>query len=291
MIHTLENDQLRVQIKRRGAELSSLQAKQTGLEYLWQADPAVWGRHAPVLFPTVGKLRNDHYAWNGQSFSLPQHGFARDRDFEMVDQTPDRIVLRLQADATSRRVYPFDFELRITHALRGNRVDVGYEVINPGAGELPFCIGAHPGFVCPLAKDEVFEDYFLEFDQSETLDRYLIEGGFFNGKTEPLLRDSRIIPLQRSLFEQDAIVVKKFRSSSLTLKSRKSTPSVKVEFAGFPYLGIWTKQAPAPFICIEPWYGLADRTDASGRLSDKEGLQMVPAGGRFHCRHTVEITP
>ncbi|MBC7920941.1 MAG: aldose 1-epimerase family protein [Ferruginibacter sp.] len=291
MTHTLENEQLRAQVNPRGAELVSLQARQTGLEYLWQADPAVWGRHAPVLFPIVGKLRNNQYAWNGESFSLPQHGFARDGDFEVLDQTPDRLVLRLQADAASRRVYPFEFELRITHALYGNRLDVGYEVINPGDGDLYFSIGAHPGFICPLGEDEVFEDYFLEFDQPETLDRHLIEGGLFNGKTEPLLRDSRIIPLQRSLFEQDAIVVKGFRSSSLTLKSRKSTPSVKVALAGFPYLGIWTKEAPARFVCIEPWYGLADRTDASGQLSDKEGIRMVPTGGRFHCQHTVEVTP
>lgn len=288
-MYTLENNHLRVRIQAQGSELASLQSKRNGLEYLWQADSSVWNRHAPVLFPIVGKLRNGEYEWQGQSYPLPQHGFARDQGFEVHSQQTDQLTLALKARAETRQAYPFSFELRITHALQSNRLAVIYQVFNHGDGPMPFSIGAHPAFRCPLRPDEVFEDYYLEFDQAETLDRYLLENGLFSGRTEPLLRQERILSLRRDLFEQDAVVVSGFRSESLTLKSNKGPHQLQVHFPGFPWLGIWTKNAQSPFVCIEPWYGHADRTDASGKLTEKAGIISLNAGEEFSCRHTIEI--
>ncbi|MES2730950.1 MAG: aldose 1-epimerase family protein [Bacteroidota bacterium] len=290
MTFTLENEQLFVKINRKGSELVSLQSKKNGLEYLWQADPAVWSRHAPVLFPIVGKLRNNQYKWQGQTYTLPQHGFARDQAFEVVEHTSESITLVLKSNAETQKVYPFHFELRITHALVGNRVDITYQAINQGESEMQFSIGAHPGFICPLLPNETFEDYYLEFDQPETLDRKVIENSLYNGQTEPFLQHAQTIPLHRSLFERDAIVVTGYLSNTLTLKSNKSAHSVKVSFDGFPYLGIWTKDIHSPFICLEPWYGLADYSHSSGQLKDKEGMIALKPQEEFTGLHSIEIS-
>jgi galactose mutarotase-like enzyme len=290
MIYKLENDHLLVSIHAKGSELASIQSKKNGLEYLWQADPVVWNRHAPVLFPIVGKLRNDEYEWQGQMYRLPQHGFARDHHFEIHSKQADSLTLTLMANQDTLALYPFRFELRITHALEANRLEVKYEVINQGEGPMPFSIGAHPGFACPLRPDETFEDYYLEFDQPETLSRHLLENGLFNGRTEPLLLHEKTLPLHPELFEKDAIVVTGYRSESLTLKSRKGPHQLKVNFPGFPWLGIWTKNAKSPFVCIEPWYGHADLTQASGKLMEKAGIILLNTGEEFNCRHTIEIS-
>jgi len=289
-MYTLENDHLRVRIQAKGSELSSLQSKLNGLEYLWQADPSVWNRHAPVLFPIVGKLRNNEYEWQGQTYHLPQHGFARDQVFEVHSRRTDRLTLALKAHVDTRQAYPFSFELRITHALQSNRLEVIYQVFNHGDGPMPFSIGAHPAFRCPLRPNEVFEDYYLEFDQSETLGRHLLENGLLSSRIEPFLRQERVLPLRRGLFEQDAIVVSRFRSESLTLKSNKGPHQLKVYFAGFPWLGIWTKSAQSSFMCIEPWYGHADQIDAGGKLTEKAGIILLNAGKEFSCRHAIEIS-
>jgi galactose mutarotase-like enzyme len=250
----------------------------------------VWNRHAPILFPIVGRLRNNQYQWDGQSFSLSQHGFARDREFDYLDRSENSLTLALYADVETRRVYPFNFELRVTYTVADNSLEITYQVINRGEERMLFSIGAHPGFNCPLLPNETFEDYYLEFAQPETMERHLLEDGLFNGQTEPFLYRQQTLPLSRSLFEQDAVVVKNFKSQSLILKSNQHAHQVKVSFAGFPYLGIWTKNAASPFLCIEPWYGLADRTDASGNLADKEGIISLKAGEQFRCRHTIEVS-
>jgi galactose mutarotase-like enzyme len=290
MTYTLENDQIHIRIHAKGAELCSLQNRKNGLEYLWQADPSVWNRHAPVLFPIVGKLRDNQYEWEGKTYPLPQHGFARDQVFEVLHQETDRLTLTLKANEETQKVYPFSFELRITHALHANRVDITYQVIHHGKEDMFFSIGSHPAFNCPLLPGEAFEDYFLEFEQPETLERHLLENGLFNGQTQPLLREEKVLALQRSLFEQDAIVISGYQSQSVTLKSRKNNHQIQVDFPDFPWLGIWTKNAQSPFVCIEPWYGLADSTDATGRLADKNEIRQLTADASFTCTHSITVS-
>ena len=288
MTETIENDQLRVEIAHAGAELSSLFHKQQQKEYLWQGSSDWWPRRAPVLFPVVGKLNDNNYRSGGKTYSLPQHGFARDLAFSVQQQEKERIVFALQSGESTRVIYPFEFELRITYELKGPALFVSYDVMNPSNGIIYFSIGAHPGFNCPLNADEQFSDYYLEFEKTETLDRQLLDGGVFNGATERVMTGTNILPLEEALFKKDAIVFKNMTSESMTLKSKRSDYSLKFSFRDFPYFGIWTKPG-APFICLEPWCGIADNKSFDGDLQNKEGIVALQLGEQFVRSWSVTI--
>ncbi|TGE19807.1 aldose 1-epimerase family protein [Hymenobacter elongatus] len=294
MTYFLENDQCRVAVQAHGAELCSLVRKDlpdtAPLEYMWPADPAVWGRHAPVLFPIVGRLPQDTYQHQGQEYRLPQHGFARDREFALVRQTPEELTFELRADAASRVLYPFDFVLRITYQLRGATLTVRWEVHNPdAAADLLFSIGAHPAFRCPLLPEEKFEDYSFQFDHPVSVERYLLAEGLLTGETEPLLRQQAELPLTYALFAQDALVLKQFDFTHLTLRHATSGRAVRMRFDGFPYLGLWTKSAGAGFVCIEPWQGIAGSVGEPVELADKEGILTLAPGQRYTADYSITV--
>jgi galactose mutarotase-like enzyme len=271
----LENGDLRIAVKEEGAELCSLYSKEHELEFLWQADRAFWGRHAPVLFPIVGKLKNNTYSYKGKSYTLPQHGFARDRSFVLNEQTDNSLSYMLSYDDESLKVYPFKFRLYITYTLQESRLKVTYRVENGGDEEMYFSIGAHPAFNCPLMDGENYSDYYLEFEWYEKIERIFIEQGYLSDRKEQVLNYSRKIPLHSQLFADDALIFSGLRFG------------VKMNFAGFPYLGIWARPG-ADFICIEPWYGITDTLESSGELQHKEGIQMLQAGGSFECSYTMQ---
>lgn len=290
MTYYLENEQCRVGINSHGAELSSFVRKDLGnLEYIWSADPAHWSRHAPVLFPIVGRLPQDQYQHEGQVYSLSQHGFARDQEFTLHNHSGTAVAFELRATEESRAKFPFDFLLRITYRLAGPTLTIGWEVENPGTGELLFSIGAHPAFRCPLQDGETFADYEFVFDQPTTAARYLLEGGLLTGQTEPLLQNQEALPLSYELFAQDALVLKHFDFTHVTLRSRRSGRSVRVRFDGFPYLGLWTKGPGAPFVCIEPWQGIASSTSGSPELADKEGILSLQPGQQFVSSYSITV--
>lgn len=285
----LENAQVRAAFKTKGAELSSFIHKENGLEYVWQAAPQIWARHAPVLFPIVGRLKDDTFSYNGDLYRLSQHGFARDLEFSLESSSEDELKFALGYSDGTLAHYPFRFKLVIGYKLKATVLTVTYEVFNEDEQPIFFSIGAHPAFRCPLGDHEEFEDYYLEFNETETLERHLLTDGLFNAATESVMNHTQILPLSYGLFEKDAIVFKKFKSSAIALKSNKGPHGVKVSFPGFPYLGIWTKQRGAPFLCIEPWYGLADATNASGQLVEKEGIMALEPAGEFDCHYQIEI--
>jgi galactose mutarotase-like enzyme len=288
MTYFLENEQCRVGINSHGAELSSFIRKDLdALEYIWTADSAVWGRHAPVLFPIVGRLPNDTFTHEGQPYSLGQHGFARDREFTLHSHSGTAIAFELRADEESHKIYPFDFILRISYRLAGTMLTIGWDIENPGTGELLFSIGAHPAFRCPLVEGENFEDYDFIFDQPVTAERHLLDGGLLNAQTAPLLEQQDRLPLSYELFAQDALVLKHFDFTHLTLRSRRSGRGVRVRFDGFPYLGLWTKGPQAPFVCIEPWHGIASSTSETGELADKEGILTLGAHQQFSTSYSI----
>ncbi|UOG74139.1 aldose 1-epimerase family protein [Hymenobacter tibetensis] len=290
MTYTLENEQCRVTIQASGAELSSFVRKDLdNLEYMWEADPAVWGRHAPVLFPIVGRLPNDTYTYQGQTYRLTQHGFARDQEFTLVRQAPAELAFELRANDATRALFPFDFSLLISYRLAGPMLTIGWEVTNLGTGELLFGIGAHPAFRCPLLPDEAFEDYEFVFDHPVSFERHLLEGGLLNGQTESVLQDETTLPLRYELFEQDALVLKHFDFTHVTLRSRRSGRGVRVRFDGFPYLGLWTKGPGARFVCIEPWQGIASATTDSGELAEKEGILTLQPNQEFVASYSITV--
>src|SRR5690606_37404394 len=228
MTYYLQNSELKVTVQSKGAELTSIIAKKNNLEYLWQADPAYWNRHAPILFPIVGRLKDNKYSYEGQEFELSQHGFARDLEFtvQQNDDTSLQCVLEYQTATYGK--YPFKFNLEISYVLDAATISVIYKVKNTDQKEIYFSIGAHPAFNCPLIKGQKFEDYSLFFGQTEDNNRHLLSDGLFTGKQEAIPVTECELPLAYPLFEKDAIVLKKIKSEAVTLKSRKSGDGVKI---------------------------------------------------------------
>lgn len=290
-MHLLQNNVLKVSIAPKGAEIQSLFNLTNKTEYLWQADPTIWGRHAPVLFPIVGQIENNCYRIDGQEYHLSQHGFARDQEFRVMAKTKTSITLELSSNPQTKKVYPYDFKLQIGYQLMHNQLKINYSVQNKSTDALPFSIGAHPGFRVPLFKNQKFEDYYFEFEKEETLDRILFDKGLLSGKIETRYLDkTKIIPLSQKLFEKDALIFKGCISDYIVLKNHKNKGVLKVTIAGFPYLGLWSPPGKnASFVCIEPWYGIADTRGAAKDFKDKEGRIHLNKNDRFDCSYGFEV--
>jgi galactose mutarotase-like enzyme len=289
MISKLENDKILIKADSLGAELKKLVLKKNNKNYLWHGDSKYWGRSAPVLFPIVGRLKDDKYIYNNQEYKMTQHGFARDKEFELIDQGENHLTYSLTEDKASFKKYPFKFRLEIKYEIKENSLAVSYKVRNRDQKKMFFSIGAHPAFYWPLNKNETKEDYYLEFEKTETVSRYLLESGLLNKQKEKLMEKSKILELKADTFKDDALVFKDIKSEKIILKSRKSKAKVEMEFKKFPYLGIWSQSAAAPFICIEPWHGIADSVDSSGKLEEKEGIMSLEAGNNFQSTYVIKI--
>jgi len=278
-IHHLAFGKMEAQISTMGAECIAL--KKNGLEYLWQANPDIWGRHAPVLFPIVGRLKDNEYTYQGKSYTMGQHGFARDRNFELTEKTDKQLTMVLKADETSKKVYPLNFELSIQYVLSENGLNVDYQVYNPSGEEaLFFSIGAHPGFCCPLEPEkESFSDYQMDFGHKNvaTLPLYTLEGGLISSKKSSLALQDGKLDLDYKLFENDALIIDVGPVTAVRVCSRKTGKGFAMRFSDFKWLGLWTKEKGAKFICLEPWSGIAATTDHDGTLENKLGIvQLAP---------------
>lgn len=290
MEFTLANEYITVVSKDKGAELCSIKSKSSNLEYLWQADPAFWNRHAPVLFPIVGRLRDDKTIIAGKEYSMTQHGFARDMIFEVVEHSSSTITYRITSSEETKKRYPYDFALYIGYMLRDNQVEVSYRVENKDKKNIFFSIGAHPGFNCPLEEGENFEDYYLEFDKEELISSFRLRNGVVQERKE-LLFDTKVknLKLSKDLFKEDAIMLEDTESAELSLKSGKTGRGITVNYKGFPYLGIWSKPDGAPFVCIEPWFGIADFAGSSGIYEEKKGIMELKEEEGFSCSFIIKI--
>jgi len=286
----LNNEQIQIIIEEKGAELTSMKMNSSDIEYIWTGDPAYWSRHAPILFPIVGKVVNGTYLVEGKKYPMGQHGFARDRVFEVIEQHQEQVVLRLVSDATSLELYPFRFELRVSYLLVETAVRIAYTVINIDTQTIYFSIGAHPGFNCPLKEVEQMEDYYFEFEKVETANAIgLTEDGLLVRAANPCLQNQITLPIHPNLFRQDALVFNTLTSEKISLKSNKGSHKITVDFKGFPFLGLWSKPSGAPFVCIEPWFGHADYADFAGEFCEKEDSLSLEVGKRFHCEYSIQI--
>ncbi|EUJ33317.1 putative LacX protein [Listeria floridensis FSL S10-1187] len=286
----LENDTLLVEIAEAGAELSRIYNKTTKLDYLWNADSKFWGRHAPVLFPTVGRLIDDTYYVDGEAFHLPQHGFARDRDFSVVELVQDRAVLELKADDKSKLVYPYNFRLAISYTLVDDQVRVEYQVENTDDKRIYFSIGAHPAFNVPLTEGTAFEDYYLDFGGKEKLDTLLLDGPYRSGKLKSLAdKKAETLALNYPLFEGDALIFEGLNHNEIAIRSKKHPHFVKVRFPEFPFVGVWTAGPGTPFLCIEPWFGIADGVGSPVELRDKAAIEQLEPEAIFTAEYNIQI--
>ena len=286
---TIENDQLKVAIQSKGAELQSIVQKGTGLEYLWGADPAFWPKKSPVLFPIVGALKENTFYYKGRPYHLPRHGFARDKAFEVTAQQPQAVTFSISSDDTTLQQYPFPFRLLLTYTLQEDFLQVTYTVQNTGEDVMYFSIGGHPAFKLPLAAGTAYEDYELRFRQAEKAGRWPVtKEGLIGTAPLPLLNNTQVLPLTKELFRQDALVLKDLQSDAVTLASAKTKHGLDFYFQGFPYLGLWAAPG-ADFVCIEPWCGIADSVNSTQQLIEKEGIQSLPAGASFE--RTWQVRP
>lgn len=282
MTTTISNSNLTAQINHFGAELFSLKNRDNK-EYIWEGNPAFWGKHSPVLFPIVGTLKNNSFHYKESEYHLSRHGFARDIEFELIEKTEISAIFSLTSSEESRKVYPFNFELQICYSLEENKLNIDYKVINKDDFIMPFSIGAHPAFALP----KPFESYALQFEQAEILTSYELENDLLSDHFSTIEMIDNQVLLNYSLFEKDALIFKKLQSKSITILENQN-PLLRVRFDDFPNLGIWTK-SKAPFLCIEPWLGYSDTVHSSGNILDKESIQLLEAKKSLECNFSIEI--
>lgn len=286
----LKNEQLTVEVNPQGAELTSIKDNHSEIEYLWSADKAFWGRHAPVLFPIVGKLKDDQYQLGGQTYQMTQHGFARDGFYDVVSQTDKAVSLRLESSADTRKLYPFDFTLTITYTLEENTVRTSYHVENGSQEVLPFSIGAHPGFNVPLVENTTFDDYYLSFSPRKTRTMIPLVGPHIDLNGRTLGQTNTEISLNRALFKNDALIYETKGENTFSIQSDKTEHGIDVTFKDFPYTGIWSPyHTEAPFVCIEPWFGIADSIDSTGQFLEKIGLQKLDPNHEFETYFDITV--
>jgi len=289
MTHTIYNTTLTVIIATKGAELQSIVNNNTGLEYMWSGDPAFWAKKSPVLFPVVGGLKNNQYTHNGYTYQLGRHGFAREMEFAVTAQQGNAITFTLADNAETLKNYPFHFSFSVTYTLQQNTVQVTYTVQNKDTQAILFSVGGHPAFKVPVAPGTTFTDYYLQFSHAETAGRYPLDaGGQVETYTTPVLTDASVLPLTKQLFYQDALVFKHLQSNSISIKSNATPHGLAVQFDGFPYMGIWNAK-DADFVCIEPWCGIADSVNTTGRLREKEGINTLPPHQTFERTWSVTV--
>ena len=283
----LSNGAIAVAIAPRGAELQSLTDAE-GREWLWQADATFWGRHAPILFPIVGRAAGDHVTVGGAEYPIGQHGFARDCDFEILACGPERAGFRLVADSETRRHYPFEFELDIRFEIAGTTLFQTVTVRNNGTVPMPASIGFHPGFQWPLPGASAPQTgHVVIFEREEIADiRRLKEGGV-DAAGRPTPVEGKVLPLDASLFLEDAVIFDALASRSLWFGAPGSD-GIRIDYPDLPFLGIWTKPG-APFLCIEPWQGHAAPLGFSGEMADMPGMVTVPPSGSMTRHIAIRI--
>ncbi|CAM3139416.1 aldose 1-epimerase family protein [Limosilactobacillus mucosae] len=279
----IENEQLTVQIDPLGAQMHSIKRNAAGLEYLWQGDPKSWKRQAPVLFPFVGRLKDDQYEYQGKVYHQTQHGFARDREFKVVEQSSERVVFELRDDEKTRAAFPFAFVLTIAYQLDEDRLLVSYRVENPSNDQtLIYALGAHPGFNVPVDEQGSFET--TQFSVSPAIDYQqvkLVAPGPFNDLEHPaVLHMQQPIQLDHELFDEDALIfATKGMPFTATLTEPQTNHGVHVQVNGAPFVGVWSPYpAQANLVCVEPWWGIADSIHSDGRLEDKQVMSRLASG-------------
>ncbi|WMJ23094.1 aldose 1-epimerase family protein [Paludicola sp. MB14-C6] len=290
MVIELKSNSAIAHIDTKGAELVSLQDV-FGVEYMWQKDAKYWNRSSPVLFPVVGNLRNNKTIIEGKEYEIPKHGFCRDAEFKVMFQSETKVILNYSYNEETLAVYPYKFSLSLTYSLDGGQLEIGYTVLNLGETDMDYCLGAHPAFNVPLTENETFEDYCLEFNKEEPVGYavYDCEKLEINpAHRVDLLKGNKKIMLKNNYFDDDAIIFDEVQSDSVKLYSIKSGRGVEVHFKDFEAIAFWTPtKLNAPFLCIEPWNGMAVRSDEDNQYTSKKGIQHLKVNEQHNFKLTI----
>ncbi len=270
----------------RGAEMIGL--RHGDREYLWHADPAWWGFSAPILFPVVGRSPQDRIKVGSVSYPMPLHGFALSRDFEIVEHDSARIVFHLTDDTETRAMFPFPFRLTIAATIAAQRIDFSTTIENTGSETAPFAFGYHPALMWAATPQER-ASFICKFDAVEAgeIRRVNRANGLLRSERFPLAFNSRTLPVSDALFEQGSLQFEANRSRRIWF-GRPGHKGIDVRFPDSPQLGLWTR-AGAPFLCIEPWQGMADTEVSDGELAHRPGARLVAAGAHIDYRLSIDL--
>lgn len=289
MDYTIKNNMIEVVISDHGAEVQSVKGAHTGEEYMWQADPEIWGRHAPVLFPIVGRLKNDEYKYQGKTYHMGQNGFARDCDFEVENHTQESITFLLKDNEKTREMYPFKFEFRVNYNLMNNLLEENFSVVNKSDETMIFGVGGHPGFNLPVNNGEEKEDYYFDMHPSIARVKIPLKGAYLDWNNRSLASTDSFIGLSDELFKDDALIYELHgHDNKVSLRTDKSKFHINVWTRNAPYVGIWSQYPKtANYVCIEPWWGIADREDADGELEHKYGMNHLEPGKEYQAGFSI----
>ncbi len=267
MIYKAENENFSLAVKEVGAELNSLKSKKTGIEYIWFGDESVWYGQSPILFPIIGRLLDDKYCLNGNEYTMAKHGIVRKKPFKLVESTKDTLTFIQTDDAESLALYPFHFELKVKFILTNCGLRVIHTVTNTDEKEMYFSFGAHPGFNCEIGD-------FLEFSEdSELLTERIDNESILIDEKFPVDMSENKIELTKTLFDNDALILSGLKSKNIKIKSNKHDRIISFNFDS-PFLGIWAKP-DAPYVCIEPWWGVNDDYHKKPDISQKRGIMSL----------------
>ena len=297
MKYIIKSKGLQIEVDSFGAELSSLKSLENDTEYLWQGDVRYWNRRSPVLFPIVGKLLDDEYIYRNKTYKMSQHGFARDKEFVLVEQGEEFLKFMQESDIETLKVYPFAYKLFISYEIKKCEVKISYEVVNKSDEKMFFSIGAHPAFNWPIINpiknaNPNKDDYYFEFNnlkKDENLKAFpLLENGISSDKVDFKL-DKKRLNISENIFKNDALIFKNKNINSVKLKNYKNENSIEVCFDGFSYLGLWSKPNGAPFVCIEPWHGIADFINHNKNIEEKDGINILEKDEFFYSSYAIKI--
>lgn len=283
MTYYIENEYIKIGVKTAGAELTSFVSKESDIEYLWQGNPDVWYGQSPVLFPIIGRVLDDKYFVDGKEYTMPKHGLFRKRDAVLVEKTADTMTFMEKSDDETKKIFPFEFEVYVIFELINKSLKVTHKIVNKSDTTMYFSIGGHPGFNCEIG------DYLL-FDEKENLDTIEIDTGCLRtGKLIPLLKNDNKIVITKDIFNNDALIFTGMKSKNITLASDNHSRQVIFDYSDCSYLGIWAKPG-APYVCIEPWWGVNDSHERKDDFSQKDAIISLDSGNTYNCYWSAEIS-
>lgn len=292
MIYEIKNDSIAVKCTTAGGTITSIKDK-NGLEYLWQGDPDFWKGQAPVLFPICGTLRNNTAKiGDGMRANMPRHGVARHCEFTLTEKSDSKLVFKIESSPETLQSYPYSFIFSTIYKIIDSKLYITYKVTNTDNKSMPFFVGAHPAFNCPLYNDETFDDYYIEFEKEETCDVPKIDmntGLIDINNREPLMNGEKILNLRHNLFYKDALIMHNILSRKVSLLSKKTGKGLDFEFPDFPVLQIWSSANDGPFVALEPWMGIATCSDEDDVFEHKRFVQFAEPCESKEYTHIINL--
>ena len=292
MIYEIKSGNISAKFDSVGAQMKSLQ--KDGKEYIWQGSPEFWDDSAPLLFPVVGRLKDGVLTIDGKDYAMPMHGFARSTDMPVLEQTESSITFLLESDEETKKVYPWEFRFTVTFAIEGETLATRFTIENKDEKKMFFGLGGHPGFHLPMEDGAAYDDYLLKFEKEEPLysnhiDMVAIE--ICAEKKDLVLDGGNILPVSRSLFDNEAMIFEDIKSRYVDLVHKDSGKGVRFAYGNFPILAFWSTTAPkeGPFICMEPWYGMGYRDNEDSKVENKYGLQILKSAEVFKDEFSITI--